>query len=133
MTDLEIIEGNRIVADFMGWHDEVLQSFTPPNDKHFFCSPINQERVVIEYPIMIDDLKYHTSWDWLMGVCEKLISEGVNVNIINRYCQIILFSADGNGAILYHKSNTMAHTAIENTWQAVVDFIRWHTSQPPIA
>lgn len=54
MTDKEILDGNRLIAHFiMGAK----------------CFPVGVH--------IVEDLKYHTSWDWLMPVIVKLQKNGV--------------------------------------------------------
>jgi hypothetical protein len=53
MNEQEIIEGNKLIADFMGWqHHE---------DKKYDAHEMS-------------NLKYHTSWDWLKPVVDKFMS-----------------------------------------------------------
>lgn len=109
MENKEIIDGNKLIAEFMGLKD--VMSFREQIGNGF-CSPV--------------DMKYHTSWDWLMIVVEKIESLGYYTNIL---------SADNN-----NKSHTMHITRINEQEQyslwhdskihavyyAVVEFIKWY-------
>ena len=64
MTDKEILDGNKLVAEFMGakmwvenYHGINIIKF--PNESTFD----------------LFGLKYHSSWDWLMPVIGKITSE----------------------------------------------------------
>ena len=58
MSEKEIIEGNKLIAEFMGI--KIIQS-------RYGC---NHPLVTCPYPDY-SNLKYHSSWDWLMPVVEK--------------------------------------------------------------
>jgi hypothetical protein len=108
----DIIEGNRLIAEFMG----------------FYGNPTTKKPITsIE-----KDSKYHSSWDWLMPVVEKierffkidgkevefrLICYEDEISIIAKYTdkeweRIIEVNADGSGKLL-------------NTYKAVIEFIKW--------
>lgn len=60
LTPQEKIEGNKLIAEFMG--------ATPlENDNHWFkgLDPY-------PHPMRETSLEYHTSWDWIMPVVEKI-------------------------------------------------------------
>ena len=62
------MEGNRIIAQFMG---------LLPISRACFCSNKNQE-----YYDNSNDLSYHNSWDSLMPVVEKIESLGFEFQFI---------------------------------------------------
>lgn len=109
MTHEEIIEGNRLIAEFMG-----LPHHYDTDDNLMFehC----EDSLI--YP---QDLGYHTSWDWLMPVVEKIetLEDGdaiVTIEMDN--CQIV-YGLDN--AALFDTSDK-----IGNTYAAVVEFIKWY-------
>ena len=68
-----------------------------------------------------DDLEYHTSWDWLMPVVEKIESLGYEFTIIESRCNI-KHNTD-------HSIEEVLHLELicskrEATYQAVVKFIK---------
>lgn len=85
----EITERNKLIAQFMGL-------------SHLH----NQTRV--------ETLKYHSSWDWLMPVVEKIEKTFAYVNI--KGCAVNISTI----------IETSAPTKIEATWIAVVMFIKWY-------
>lgn len=101
-----IEEGNKLIAEFMGITPIVENNgvvYKDPNTGH----------------IML--IRYHTSWDWLMPVVEKIESLGYGVTIYRKGCHINdigLFGVNG----FNHKSK------IEQTWLAVVEFIKWYNN-----
>lgn len=59
-------------------------------------------------------LKYHKSWDWLMPVIDKITSMNEYLEFKDYNCSMF----DDGGIFI----NTRF---IENTWQDVVEFIKW--------
>ena len=58
MSEQEIIEGNKLIAEFMGYKFiEDWHQYWRLSDKHL---------------LLENELKYHSSWDWLMPVVEKI-------------------------------------------------------------
>jgi len=118
-----IVKGNKMVAEFMG--ATPFGSGIDFSGYEFTDSPIyNSVKKLYHF----EDIEYHTSWDWLMPVVEKIQSLACNVNIINNYCQIIKFES-GDTPPSYQRTQTMAHTKIENVYNAVVQFITWYNQQ----
>lgn len=114
MTDKEIIEGNKLLAEFHGKYNTKWHTIG--------CYPIK-------------DLKYHTSWDWLMPVVEKIefytpdeIGSGFAVYINEKQCIIkskfVDYSYMDNPI-----TGASADTKIESVWLAVVSFIQWYNTQ----
>ena len=70
---------------------------------------------------LVDDLKYHCSWDWLMPVVEKIESdERYDVNIL-QYGTCIF---DNQREIVNNIANISFDKKIEHTYDAVVHFIK---------
>lgn len=107
--ETEIIKGNLLIAEFMG--------FTINEDLNL-C----MDKIPLFKPT---DLKYHSKWDSLMRVVEKIAKNydvritwmptGVDVTYIDR-------PDVDNGEI----TSMGGLTAIENTWTAVIKFIDWY-------
>jgi len=82
MTPQEIIEGDKILAVFMeGYY----------NEKHDCITWGTVEKSPNKYEtwISVENLKYHSSWDWLMPVCIKLGMVLVSTVIILTYKTVI--------------------------------------------
>ena len=56
------MKDNKLIAEFMGWDIESLS--TIPSNLHPSNLELDNDEV-LEY-------KFHTSWDWLMPVAEKI-------------------------------------------------------------
>ena len=65
------IENNKLIADFMGWN--IQSPTTIPTDLHLSNLELDNGDIM--------ELKYHTSWDWLMPVVEKIKRELYEVRI----------------------------------------------------
>jgi hypothetical protein len=101
METNKIIEGNRLIAEFMG-------SFENPRDKEWMIyNPSGQPRKK-------DDALYHSSFDWLIPVVEKIEKNTNNqITILGTTCKI------NNFIHVY-----MCNSKIEATWLACVEFIK---------
>jgi hypothetical protein len=97
---MEIVEGNKLIAEFMGDKGHDMLSY-----------------------------QYHSSWDWLMPVVER-IGEMPSINFnLSSFDGAVFYDDDykhtASGNRIAKKENTM----IQSTWLAVVEFIRWHNHQ----
>ena len=127
MTPKEIIEGNKLIAEFMGGEVKSIGDFPNVFWKLSYRPSYSG--------ITIDLLEYHSSWDWLMPVVEKIencFERYVIVTIKGTGCHITLFTQYAmvhNGIdfpnIDYHHENSK----IEAVWLAVVEFIKWYNQQ----
>lgn len=97
--DKEIIEGNKIIAEFDGW---VLI----PIEENL-CIPTHYERGHdwwdLDHPFL-----YNESWDYLMPVVEKIES----------------IHDDHHGYFGVH----IISTKIKSTWYNVIQFINWYNT-----
>jgi hypothetical protein len=90
---LSVEEGNKLIAEFMDRN----KAFDP-RDKIY---------------------QYHSSWDWLMPVVEKIEAmRGTHLLMKPFGCEILMF---GKSLI-----NEVGNTKIEAAWLAVVEFIKWY-------
>ena len=103
------IEGNKLIAEFMQW-------------KH--CEDIEYDNYEMS------QLKYHSSWDWLMGVVEKIEELGYDTGIcgvmINgeRLTEVMFSPVQKDSKIEIHSRQPIPK--IELTWQSVIQFIKWY-------
>ena len=85
MTQEEIIEGNKTIAEFMDMQNN-------------------------PFPPEVDELRYHTSWDWLMPVVEKI-------------------SEVAAGGITYDIHQTLAVANMEKSYKSIIEFIEWYNNR----
>jgi len=88
------MKDNKLIAEFMGWDIESLS--TIPSNLHPSNLELDNDEV-LEY-------KYHTSWDWLMPVVEKI--EQVNEGVPQQMLHVNLYSEK------------------REVYQAVIEFIK---------
>jgi hypothetical protein len=122
MTELEILENNKAIANFMGVKiGEDGYSWRPG------CTEPLQER----------HLNYHASWGWLMPVIEKIsrieverkVNEDTGETIVWTHYPVtfgMLDSETGRPMFRFYASGLFeADTLIEAAYEAVVDFVKW--------
>ena len=95
MTQEEILEGNKLINAFMGYPYNMTKNGYP-------------EQVI-----------YHSSWDWLMPVVEKIESLRYEVAIHSTWCNINRGTSNDLGYI-------GGETKIEAVYKGVIHFIKWH-------
>jgi hypothetical protein len=118
MKEQEIIEGNKIIAEFMGikeikssydsygiptpiWHTENdyfrSSTYSVPNESFY------------EF---VDNAKYHTSWDWLMPVVNKIFK---------------LYTQYPKAAFEIYKIRIVID--IYTLWLSVIKFIKFYNNE----
>lgn len=68
-------------------------------------------------------LLYHTDWNWLMQVVQKIESLGNDILITTNYIQIGF--DEGEQFIVVEEVNVK----IEAVYQAVLEFVKWYNEQ----
>ncbi|HYE68382.1 MAG TPA: hypothetical protein VEA58_07200 [Anaerovoracaceae bacterium] len=76
------------------------------------------EGIYLNGALPMDELQYHTSWDWLMPVVEKIRSTGIAKPL---GAGVISLQQQLDAALLSCK--------MEAVWQAVTKFIQWYNNQ----
>ena len=94
---LHHVDANKLIAEFMGLH---------PLSRASFISDKNQE-----YYESLSELKYHTSWDWLMPVIEKCVRTGDDTD---KWDNIF---------------NTLTTLSIKEVYEEVVEFIKQYNNE----
>lgn len=118
METTKITEGNKLIAEFMAVINNFSDYYYMPQFGHYFNSYGNIE---FNETFRSDELKYHTSWGWLMPVVEKienLYDGDVLVEISDEKCYI------GYGS--FYQNTATAETKIKAVYGAVVEFIKWY-------
>ena len=132
MSEQEILEGNRLIADFM----QVDYS--------------GKEQIMWRpgayIPFTEKCLRYHSSWDWLMSVVNKIENIGSIVEIhgtrhalekINLHSCRIHYSIFNtvtdkyvaDEIVLFRYNTKFNISKINCVYEAVVEFIKWHNQQ----
>ena len=110
---MSTIDNNRLIAEFMGW--DINNISTIPTNLHLSNLELDNGEKFIE--------KYHTSWDWLMPVVERIESnERYDVEILQYGTRI----TDNQKEIVNNIANISFDKKINHTYDAVIEFIKQH-------
>ena len=115
--EAKIIEGNKLIAEFMGFKPaQCINGWAWDNNK--IIKPISLHGSLINAK---ENGKFHSSWDWLMPVV---------MEIGNRTGYTLLMGETHsywcNEGQHDELSEFGGYSNIENIWEAVIEFIKWH-------
>lgn len=152
MTPEEILEGNKLIAEFMGYgYHPHMEGETLPGWRKEKAHP----KISGTYLARVHkDLAYHRSWEWLMTAVEKIESldlseemyswegiegeteynfEGISVEIENKGCWIYVnLQLDPMFTINKKTFNIDHPTKIEATFRAVCEFVEWFNKRKEV-
>ena len=102
-------ENNKLIAEFMGMirHDQ---------DEGCMIQMTHQGNKVV----LVSSMKYHSSWDWLMSVVDKIFSLGYDYEIKPRY---MVIKERLSSEVLVSKCFVYDKSQKEIIYDAVVEFI----------
>jgi len=98
---MNIIEKNKIIAEFMG----LKKPYELP--QHGTVRPNGSFKT----EFLAEQLKYHSSWDWLMPVIKKILEISLDNENIN---------------MEYYYEITDAIPEIEDAYNKVIEFIKYY-------
>ena len=119
----EILKNNKLIAEFMGAATKTLID-------------LREKKVGDKWKtdgtFLIQDLEFHSSWDWLMPVVEKIekYKQNVRISSIHRHANLkdgLMHMCD-----ISNKDKPMQHigvtgeSKINTVYKAVIAFINWH-------
>lgn len=143
MTNEEIIEGNKLIAEWIS--GGIATDGHPQGSKKWsvhlpreFCDkisiryhPYNPVLFVFEY-----ELYFHSSWDWIFSVIEKITSLGFEIefNIKPNWDESTFSIYDTK------RDNTLVeslnfidiencNSLIQYVWICIIEFILWYNNQ----
>ena len=123
-NSMNTIEGNKLIAEFMGINAKVYSDTPTITRWQFGNSMLHQE-----------DLEYHSSWDWLMPVVEKIGDIVISGTLPYNSDQFVRIEIVVGG---YVKISNLRDTPITTNvsieggllnaiYNAVVQFIQWYS------
>jgi len=136
----ELIEGNKIIAKFMGlkygWW--ISQEKPLTDDKKQWCD-LDGKTFLGSKVYYNKDLLFHSSWDWLMPVVEKIYkmykwdkfyyNPSMAYFYLSTKIKIYVGSKDHD----FGTCGTMEYKYIKGDdnilYKAVIEFIKWYNSQ----
>ena len=110
---MSILTNNRLIA---GFDENAIAGKYPSREGKGYFTIHGKDYEKSECDLM----EYHTSWEWLMPVVEKIESGfhwNHEIHIHNGHCKITKF----NDEKVY-----MGNSKIEAIYKAVVEFIKWY-------
>ena len=126
MTPQEILEGNKLLAEFIGYEksseDKDFIFYKHPDGKGIVIQSQHDCKVFHTHELMeIKGFIFHRSWDWLMPVVEKIakldISSENEIGSSRQYSVV---------------SSSIGMITIESVWLACVEFAKWYNQNKVI-
>jgi hypothetical protein len=111
---MKTTENNKLIAEFMGFEKEY------PNSENWFKKYIEDEDVWETRHV--NQLQFHTSWEWLMPVVEKIESLGFEFFIVENRSKVKHNTDHSIDVLCYLEGGSK----IDITHQTVVEFIKWY-------
>lgn len=120
----QVLENNKLIAEFLNWEFDVIEFIAPKEFETII--PFNHQSKKTKalecfttsiYKVI--DLKFHSDWNWLMKVIEKIESSGYRVEIVKHICGIYL--SDKEKIIISENI-----PKIEAVYNVCVEFIKWY-------
>jgi hypothetical protein len=124
----EIIENNKLIAEFMGFveDDKIYTNKSKSNPLPPFWNQGFSNKCCE------DDIRFHSSWDWLMPVLEKIESLGCKTvasqsdfndnQYINIMTGISIINQDAQNPSKFMGQDKIKINAY---YKAIVEFIKW--------
>lgn len=150
MNNKDTVEGNKLIAEFMGWICKERKSYNDgrlvlytDKDKIFKYGGISY---LLNKNPWDAPLKYNESYDWLMPVVDKIESltvrpkdvfdDKVKVKLLGDHVEIFCYSTFRGKAVYWKNylaidNNTYKHanqkpSRIEAVYEAIIEFIEWY-------
>lgn len=126
---METIEYNKMIAEFMGLKKtRIARGIPDMHYRHKFCTHgfySTQHE---------NSLLFHSSWDWLMPVVEKIeteLDEEYRIVILENECSIFRKTIDKKLQIIFECIVEKQETSkIYAVWLAIIEFIKLHNNKP---
>ncbi len=112
MTEQQIIDNNKLIAEFMEAKPNLYTLDKDGSRNYFYeihCGNI------YEKAIKPKGMPFHTDWNWLMSVMKKI-----------RHTEITMFDY-GKRKFWIH--NALAEADIEKVYIEIVKFIKWYNKE----
>ena len=117
-----IIENNKLIAEFMGVFDKILSTgnIHSWSDAPFYYTTEDTKEKVIKNICKYS--KYDSDWNWLMQVVEKIEKLKCTVVIEKNICRI------HKGGLHFGHAYKF-ETKIEAVYNACLEFIKWYNEK----
>lgn len=123
-NEVTIEQMNEVIARFDGWESRLQKKGQHSKTPLWY-------KVSAGYAAWdLTAMKYHTSWDWLMPVVEKIaalsLDDIVHIEIGKSYSRCFYWNIDDGKVHLFDKGQG---TSIQVVYAAVYQFITWYNQQ----
>lgn len=118
MTQKEILEFNKICAKFLMTNNDFINIYYFPQFGHY---KISYGEPYYEEAFRIDEMKFHSDWNWIHEVVEAIENKGYDVFINGLYCRIT-----DSGMTDFEIESGAATTKQEAVVQAINQFLIWY-------
>ena len=128
---MNTLENNKLIAEFMGFKKAIVRNtkgisydYDLPNNFELIKeteTTIESEwcEILLEQDYcMIEDLKFHSDWNWLIQVVDKIYEMDL---YYDRYI-------DYNSSMISNGKINLG-TRINRVYEQVVEFIKWYNEQ----
>jgi hypothetical protein len=113
---METTENNKLIAEFMGVNITTIDDIRKNKNPYIASADGHLE----------DDLKYHSSWNWLMPVVEKIEDyDEYDVEILQYGTKVLKNSVE----IITNVADFSFDKKIEHCYDAIVKFIKEYNKQ----
>ena len=103
-----IIENNKLIAEFLEWEfDDLSETFETPFLKLVEPQAFGDEQFSCK--LQDFELEFHTDWNWLMKLVEKILQKCAEMDELEKYWEI---------------TDVMPY--IDNVYSACVEFVKWY-------
>jgi hypothetical protein len=131
-------EGNKLIAEFMGG---ILDKKNYARNNYRFKEPFfiwipqgenYPEHIETLYSVHKSKLQYHSSWNWLMPVVEKIRNDHyIEISFYGDYNKCLIICTKADKMIMLQRS-LKDNTTIEIVWQAVIQFLEWYNKEQSV-
>jgi hypothetical protein len=105
---MSIIENNKLLAEFLGWHSKKI-NVTASRPKGDGIEMYLKEVTEYNREFIDNELKFHTDWNWIMPVVEKILDISLNLDTMEMYYEI-----------------TDSIPRLDHVHEACVMFVKWY-------
>ena len=126
-------ENNKLIAEFLDWEfDDLSETFETPFLKLVEPQAFGDEQ--FSSKLQDFELEFHSDWNWLMSVVEKIenLQDENNCAIYNVQIEQCFVEI-----IINHTSETIvevdSNSKIEAVYKACVEFIKWYNEQNKVS
>jgi hypothetical protein len=121
----ETIKNNKLIADFLGLK-------TASNSDIY----LNSENIHIfphlDYARTIDEFEFHSNWNWLMFVVEKIEMFKFVSNFVIATNYVMIETVKENGVYIDCRIENMIlinQKSIDILYKTIVQFIKWYNEE----